>query len=71
MISGRSLQLPIYLEALERLLLPGHAIAGGGYYILKAKQVAETAASTAKTLAITSASSKNSILTDVESQSAQ
>lgn len=37
MKAGRSLQLPIYLEALERLLLPGHAIAGGGYYLLKAK----------------------------------
>jgi ATP-dependent helicase/DNAse subunit B len=37
MKAGRSLQLPIYLEALERLLLPGHEIAGGGYYILKAK----------------------------------
>lgn len=37
MKAGRSLQLPIYLEALEQLLLPGQAIAGGGYYILKAK----------------------------------
>jgi len=37
MKAGRSLQLPVYLEALERLLLPGQAIAGGGYYILKAK----------------------------------
>lgn len=37
MKAGRSLQLPIYLEALERLLLPGRRIAGGGYYILKAK----------------------------------
>jgi ATP-dependent helicase/DNAse subunit B len=37
MKAGRSLQLPIYLEALERLILPGQAIAGGGYYILKAK----------------------------------
>jgi ATP-dependent helicase/DNAse subunit B len=33
--SGRSLQLPIYLEALERLLLPGHPIAGGGYYVIR------------------------------------
>jgi ATP-dependent helicase/DNAse subunit B len=32
---GRSLQIPIYLEALERLLLPGHAIGGGGYYIIR------------------------------------
>ncbi|HEY5885786.1 MAG TPA: PD-(D/E)XK nuclease family protein [Pyrinomonadaceae bacterium] len=37
MKAGRSLQLPIYLEALERLLLPGQALAGGGYYILKPK----------------------------------
>lgn len=37
MTSGRSLQLPIYLEALERLLLPGQTVAGGGYYILKAR----------------------------------
>ena len=37
MKAGRSLQLPIYLEALERLILPGQALAGGGYYILKAK----------------------------------
>ncbi len=37
MRAGRSLQLPIYLEALEHLLLPGQTIAGGGYYILKAK----------------------------------
>jgi ATP-dependent helicase/DNAse subunit B len=33
--SGRSLQLPIYLEALERLILPGHEIAGGGYYVIR------------------------------------
>ncbi len=33
--SGRSLQLPIYLEALERLLLPRHPIAGGGYYVIR------------------------------------
>jgi ATP-dependent helicase/DNAse subunit B len=33
--SGRSLQLPIYLEALERLLLPNHKIAGGGYYVIR------------------------------------
>src|SRR5947209_20020492 len=37
MKAGRSLQLPIYLEALERLIFTGHEIAGGGYYILKAK----------------------------------
>jgi ATP-dependent helicase/DNAse subunit B len=33
--SGRSLQLPIYLEALERLILPDHSIAGGGYYVIR------------------------------------
>lgn len=33
--SGRSLQLPIYLEALERLILPGSQIAGGGYYVIR------------------------------------
>ena len=33
--SGRSLQLPIYLEALERVLLPDHPIAGGGYYVIR------------------------------------
>ena len=37
MKAGRSLQLPIYLEALENLLLPGRAIAGGGYYVLRAR----------------------------------
>jgi len=36
--SGRSLQLPIYLEALEKLILPGHEIAGGGYYIIRGAQ---------------------------------
>ncbi|HSE23501.1 MAG TPA: PD-(D/E)XK nuclease family protein [Pyrinomonadaceae bacterium] len=33
--SGRSLQIPIYLEALERLILPGYVNAGGGYYIIR------------------------------------
>ncbi len=33
--SGRSLQLPIYLEALERLILPNQPIAGGGYYVIR------------------------------------
>ncbi|MFN2511122.1 MAG: PD-(D/E)XK nuclease family protein [Pyrinomonadaceae bacterium] len=35
MRSGRSLQLPIYLEALEKLILPAHPIAGGGYYVIR------------------------------------
>jgi ATP-dependent helicase/DNAse subunit B len=33
--SGRSMQLPIYLEALEKLILPDHTIAGGGYYVIR------------------------------------
>lgn len=33
--TGRSLQMPIYLEALEKLILPDHEIAGGGYYIIR------------------------------------
>ncbi len=33
--TGRSLQLPIYLEALERLILPNQSIAGGGYYVIR------------------------------------
>jgi ATP-dependent helicase/DNAse subunit B len=37
-ISGRSLQLPIYLEALERLILPDQPIAGGGYYVIRGGQ---------------------------------
>ena len=35
MREGRALQLHIYLSALEQLLLPGHEIAGGGYYTMK------------------------------------
>ncbi|MFN2515634.1 MAG: PD-(D/E)XK nuclease family protein [Pyrinomonadaceae bacterium] len=35
MTAGRTFQVPIYLEALERLILPSHKIAGGGYYILR------------------------------------
>ena len=33
--SGRSLQIPIYLEALEKLILPDHPIGGGGYYVIR------------------------------------
>ena len=36
--SGRSLQLPIYLEALEQLILPDQPIAGGGYYVIRGAQ---------------------------------
>jgi ATP-dependent helicase/nuclease subunit B len=32
---GRSLQIPIYLEALEQLFFPQQEIAGGGYYTLR------------------------------------
>jgi ATP-dependent helicase/DNAse subunit B len=33
--AGRSLQIPIYLEALEQQILPGNEVAGGGYYIIR------------------------------------
>jgi ATP-dependent helicase/DNAse subunit B len=32
---GRTLQIPIYLEALEQLFFPNQKIAGGGYYTLR------------------------------------
>jgi ATP-dependent helicase/DNAse subunit B len=35
--SGRQMQIPIYLAALEQLFLPGYALAGGGYYKLKSR----------------------------------
>ena len=35
--TGRQMQIPIYLAALEQLFLPGYALAGGGYYKLKAR----------------------------------
>ncbi|MGH9763988.1 MAG: PD-(D/E)XK nuclease family protein, partial [Blastocatellia bacterium] len=35
MREGRDVQIALYLEALERLLLPGRPIAGGGYYALR------------------------------------
>jgi ATP-dependent helicase/DNAse subunit B len=35
MRTGRALQMPIYLEALERLVLPDRSIAGGGYYAIR------------------------------------
>jgi ATP-dependent helicase/DNAse subunit B len=35
MLAGRSLQIPIYLEALEQLFFPNQEIAGGGYYTLR------------------------------------
>jgi ATP-dependent helicase/DNAse subunit B len=33
--TGRQVQIPIYLAALEQLFLPGYALAGGGYYRLR------------------------------------
>jgi ATP-dependent helicase/DNAse subunit B len=35
--TGRQVQIPIYLAALEQLFLPGYTLAGGGYYKLKAR----------------------------------
>jgi len=35
--SGRQVQIPIYLAALEQLFLPGYTLAGGGYYKLKSR----------------------------------
>ncbi len=35
MEEGRDLQMGIYLAAMEKLLLPGREIAGGGYYALR------------------------------------
>ncbi|MEK6282616.1 MAG: PD-(D/E)XK nuclease family protein [Acidobacteriota bacterium] len=67
MKAGRSLQLPIYLEALEHLLLPGQAIAGGGYYILKAKPGRRNSGIYRKDFGdYLGLQAKNSILTDVE-----
>ncbi|MGH9971350.1 MAG: PD-(D/E)XK nuclease family protein [Pyrinomonadaceae bacterium] len=34
-LAGRSLQIPIYLAALEQLFFPRQQIAGGGYYTLR------------------------------------
>ena len=67
MKAGRSLQLPIYLEALERLLLPGHALAGGGYYILKAKPGRRNSGMYRKDFGeYLGLQAKNSILTDYD-----
>ena len=35
--SGRQVQIPIYLAALEQLFLPAYELAGGGYYTLRGK----------------------------------
>src|SRR6185503_20429570 len=67
MKAGRSLQLPIYLEALERLLLPGQNIAGGGYYILKARPMRRNSGIYRKDFGdYLGLQARNSILTDDE-----
>jgi ATP-dependent helicase/DNAse subunit B len=67
MKAGRSLQLPIYLEALEHLLLPGQTIAGGGYYILKAKPGRRNSGIYRKDFGdYLGLQAKNSILTDYD-----
>jgi ATP-dependent helicase/DNAse subunit B len=67
MKAGRSLQLPIYLEALEHLLLPGQEIAGGGYYILKAKPGRRNSGIYRKDFGhYLGLQAKNSILTDYD-----
>ncbi len=35
--TGRQMQIPIYLAALEQIFLPGYELAGGGYYKLKSR----------------------------------
>ncbi len=35
--TGRQVQIPIYLAALEQIFLPDYELAGGGYYKLKAR----------------------------------
>src|SRR5262249_7330698 len=35
--SGRQIQIPIYLAALEQLFLPSFQLGGGGYYTLRGK----------------------------------
>src|SRR6185295_19850251 len=35
--TGRQVQIPIYLAALEQLFLPGYELAGGGYYKLRGR----------------------------------
>lgn len=35
--SGRQVQIPIYLAALEQLFVPGFDLAGGGYYTLRGR----------------------------------
>ncbi|HKP35232.1 MAG TPA: PD-(D/E)XK nuclease family protein, partial [Pyrinomonadaceae bacterium] len=37
METGRQVQIPIYLAALEQLFVPGSELAGGGYYVLRGR----------------------------------
>ncbi len=68
-VSGRSLQLPIYLEALEKLILPDHPIAGGGYYIIRGAQERRNKGLYRSTqLDYLNVRAKNSVFTDEEWQ---
>ncbi len=67
--SGRSLQIPIYLEALERLILPGNEVAGGGYYIMRGGQDRRNKGLyRASQLDYLKLRAKNSVLTDQDWQ---
>jgi ATP-dependent helicase/DNAse subunit B len=67
--SGRSLQLPIYLEALEKLILPDHPIAGGGYYVIRgANERRNKGLYRATQLDYLNLRAKNSIFTDEDWQ---
>jgi len=71
-LSGRNLQLPIYLEALEKLILPNRTIAGGGYYIIRGAQDRRNTGlyrTTHLDYVNLSARLKNSVLSDEEWQS--
>jgi len=71
-VSGRSLQLPIYLEALEKLILPDRPIAGGGYYIIRGAHERRNTGlyrTTHLDYVNLSARLKNSVLSDEEWQS--
>ncbi|HSE16791.1 MAG TPA: PD-(D/E)XK nuclease family protein [Pyrinomonadaceae bacterium] len=68
-ISGRSLQLPIYLEALEKLILPDQPIAGGGYYVIRGGQDRRNKGLyRASQLEYLNLRAKNSVFTDEEWQ---
>ena len=67
--SGRSLQLPIYLEALEKLILPDNPIAGGGYYIIRgANERRNKGLYRATQLDYLNLRAKNSVFTDEDWQ---